>query len=83
MSHSISRRRFFFFGTLLAGAVPARGYGSVPSLQALGYKPVYEQAQRGGHRLRRAGRARSSSRPRAPRTSSRSATWIRRAPPTR
>lgn len=38
MSNSISRRRFFFFGTLLAGAVPARGYGSVPSLQALGYK---------------------------------------------
>ena len=39
MSHSITRRRFFFFGTLLAGAIPARGYGSVPSLQALGYKP--------------------------------------------
>ena len=40
MGHSITRRRFFFFGTLLAGAIPARGYGSVPSLQALGYKPV-------------------------------------------
>ncbi|WP_291980686.1 Gfo/Idh/MocA family oxidoreductase [Luteitalea sp.] len=38
MSHDISRRRFFFYGTLLAGAVPARGYGSVPSLQALGYQ---------------------------------------------
>jgi hypothetical protein len=37
--HSISRRRFFFFGTLLAGAIPARGFGSVPSLTALGYKP--------------------------------------------
>jgi hypothetical protein len=40
MSHSITRRRFFFFGTLLAGAIPARGYGTVPSLQALGYKPI-------------------------------------------
>jgi hypothetical protein len=38
-THSISRRRFFFFGTLLAGAIPARGFGSVPSLKALGYKP--------------------------------------------
>jgi hypothetical protein len=40
MSDGITRRRFFFYGTLLAGAVPARGYGSVPSLQALGYKPI-------------------------------------------
>ncbi|MBS1835586.1 MAG: Gfo/Idh/MocA family oxidoreductase [Acidobacteria bacterium] len=36
-------RRHFFFGTLLAGAVPAAGYGSVPSLRALGYKPFYEK----------------------------------------
>ena len=37
-SYALSRRRFFFFGTLLAGAIPARGFGSVPSLQSLGYR---------------------------------------------
>ena len=42
MSHHITRRHFFF-GTLLAGAVPAAGYGSVPSLRALGYKPFYDK----------------------------------------
>ncbi len=31
-------RRYFFYGSLLAGAVPAGGYGSTPSLPALGYK---------------------------------------------
>jgi predicted dehydrogenase len=36
-------RRHFFFGSLLAGAVPAAGYGSVPSLRALGYKPFYDK----------------------------------------
>ena len=36
-------RRFFFFGSLLAGAVPQAGFGSVPSLRALGYKPFYEK----------------------------------------
>src|SRR5258707_7264681 len=40
---SISRRRFFFFGSLFAGAVPAAGFGSVPSLRALGYKPFYNK----------------------------------------
>ncbi len=38
-----STRRHFFFGTLLAGAVPAAGFGSVPSLRALGYKPYYNK----------------------------------------
>ena len=38
-----STRRYFFFGTLLAGAVPIGGYGSVPSLRALGYKPYYSK----------------------------------------
>jgi predicted dehydrogenase len=38
-----STRRHFFFGSLLAGAVPAAGFGSVPSLRALGYKPYYEK----------------------------------------
>ncbi len=36
-------RRHFFFGSLLAGAVPRGGFGSVPSLRALGYKPFYEK----------------------------------------
>jgi hypothetical protein len=36
-------RRHFFFGALLAGAVPVGGYGSVPSLRALGYKPFYDK----------------------------------------
>ena len=40
--HEVSRRHFFF-GTLLAGAVPSAGYGSVPSLRALGYKPFYDK----------------------------------------
>ncbi|MFB3778096.1 MAG: Gfo/Idh/MocA family protein [Bryobacteraceae bacterium] len=31
-------RRYFFYGSLLAGAVPRGGFGSVPSLGALGYK---------------------------------------------
>jgi predicted dehydrogenase len=36
-------RRYFFYGPLLAGAVPAAGFGSVPSLRALGYKPYYDK----------------------------------------
>mgnify|MGYP002783855219 CR=1 FL=1 len=36
-------RRHFFFGSLLAGTVPQAGYGSVPSLRALGYKPFYDK----------------------------------------
>src|SRR5437773_1288320 len=36
-------RRHFFFGALLAGAVPTGGYGSVPSLRALGCKPFYDK----------------------------------------
>jgi hypothetical protein len=36
-------RRHFFFGSLLAGAVPMGGYGSVQSLRALGYKPYYDK----------------------------------------
>jgi predicted dehydrogenase len=37
-----SRRRFFF-GALLAGAVPAGGFGSTPSLTRLGYKSPNEK----------------------------------------
>jgi hypothetical protein len=36
-------RRHFFFGSLLAGAIPAAGFGSVPSLRTLGYKSPNEQ----------------------------------------
>ena len=39
MSDNSISRRHFFFGTLLAGAIPAAGFGSVPSLKALGYQP--------------------------------------------
>jgi hypothetical protein len=38
-----STRRHFFYGSLLAGAVPAAGFGSVPSLKALGYKSPNEK----------------------------------------
>jgi len=36
-------RRHFFYGTLLAGAIPARGFGSTPSLKQLGYKSPNEK----------------------------------------
>ncbi len=38
-----STRRHFFFGTLLAGAVPAGGFGSTASLKMLGYKSPNEK----------------------------------------
>jgi len=43
MSDAGLSRRYFFFGSLLAGAVPSAGYGSVASLKALGYKPFYNK----------------------------------------
>jgi predicted dehydrogenase len=42
MAHGISRRHFFF-GTLLAGAIPQGGFGSTQSLRALGYKSPNEK----------------------------------------
>jgi predicted dehydrogenase len=36
-------RRYFFFGSLLAGAIPSGGYGTVKSLRAMGYKPYYDK----------------------------------------
>lgn len=42
MSTAISRRHFFL-GTLLAGAIPRAGFGSVPSLKALGYQSPNEK----------------------------------------
>ena len=42
MSSQINRR-FFFYGSLLGGAVPAAGFGSSPSLKMLGYKSPNEK----------------------------------------
>ncbi len=42
MARDISRRRFFY-GSLLAGAVPAGGFGSVASLTHLGYRSPNEK----------------------------------------
>src|SRR5258707_11724131 len=42
MANDFSRRHFFF-GSLLAGAVPSAGFGSTPSLKALGYKSPNEK----------------------------------------
>jgi len=36
-------RRYFFYGSLLAGAIPSGGFGSVPSLNKLGYKSPNEK----------------------------------------
>lgn len=38
MTENRFSRRYFFFGTLLAGAVPRGGFGSTPSLKSLGFK---------------------------------------------
>src|SRR5512139_2111166 len=43
MSFDGVSRRHFFFGSLLAGAAPSGGFGSVKSLRALGYKPFYDK----------------------------------------
>jgi len=43
MNHCGVSRRHFFYGSLLAGAVPAGGFGSTPSLKALGYKTVLDK----------------------------------------
>jgi predicted dehydrogenase len=42
MAYDLSRRHFFY-GSLLAGAVPIAGFGSTPSLKALGYKSPNEK----------------------------------------
>src|SRR5205085_3477695 len=43
MSDNGISRRYFFYGSLLAGAVPVACYVSVHSLRALGYKPFYDK----------------------------------------
>jgi len=42
MAHDFTRRHFFF-GSLLAGAVPTGGFGSTASLRMLGYKSPNEK----------------------------------------
>ncbi len=43
MAHNGISRRYFFYGSLLAGAVPAAGFGSKASLKMLGYKSPNEK----------------------------------------
>jgi predicted dehydrogenase len=43
MTHARISRRHFFYGSLLAGAVPAAGFGTSPSLKMLGYKSPNEK----------------------------------------
>jgi hypothetical protein len=43
MANYTFNRRYFFFGSLLAGAVPAAGFGSSPNLKMLGFKSPNEK----------------------------------------
>jgi predicted dehydrogenase len=43
MANHTLNRRHFFFGSLLAGAVPAAGFGSSPNLKMLGFKSPNEK----------------------------------------
>jgi hypothetical protein len=43
MKNNRVSRRYFFFGSALAGAVPLAGFGSSPSLKKLGYKSPNEK----------------------------------------
>jgi predicted dehydrogenase len=43
MANYTINRRHFFFGSLLAGAVPAAGFGSSPNLKMLGFKSPNEK----------------------------------------
>jgi len=43
MANDQFSRRHFFYGALLAGAVPTAGFGSVASLKSLGYKSPNEK----------------------------------------
>ena len=48
MSELLLSRRYFFFGSLLAGAVPPGGFSSVASLKRLGYKSPNEKLNLAG-----------------------------------
>ena len=43
MSNLRFSRRYFFYGGLLAGAVPAGGFGSTPSLPSVGFRSPNEK----------------------------------------
>jgi predicted dehydrogenase len=43
MTERITRRKFFFYGSLLAGSIPLGGFGRTPSLRQLGYKSPNEK----------------------------------------
>src|SRR5438067_486411 len=43
MAENRVSRRYFFMGSLLAGAVPAAGFGSAASLKHMGYKSPNEK----------------------------------------
>lgn len=43
MNHERISRRHFFFGSLLSASVPLGGFGSAPSLKAMGYKSPNEK----------------------------------------
>ena len=43
MSNSRFPRRYFFYGPLLAGAVPTGGYGTIPSLKGMGFRSPNEK----------------------------------------
>ena len=55
MRQNTFSRRHFFYGTLLAGAVPAGGFGSAPSLPA-GLQVAQREAEHRRHRRRRPAR---------------------------
>ena len=67
-------RRYFFQGALLAGAVPAGGFGSTPSLKLLGYKSPNEKLNIAS--IGAGGKARAISPAASRRISSRCATSI-------
>ena len=73
-------RRHFFFGPLLAGAIPVAGFGSVPSLRHLGYKSPNEKLNIAS--IGAGGKRRATSRAAPRKISWRFATWtnsVRRA----
>ncbi|MGH9622545.1 MAG: Gfo/Idh/MocA family protein, partial [Bryobacteraceae bacterium] len=43
MSGNGITRRYFFFGSLLAGTMPAQGFRSIASLKAMGYESPNEK----------------------------------------
>ena len=74
-------RRHFLYGTVLAGAMPRGGFGSAPSLKALGLPVAQREAERRRRSAPAAAASRAISAVREPRTSWRLPTvdWARAA----